>query len=151
MTFSRLCASCGACSLESWVIRLQKLQHNIEELTVRMDAACKDHHLNTEWMDFGQSGFGGVRAQNLDTQCARRVCPNAIKIMHYIVRKLNAVPATRNWLALRLSYGMNGILLPMAHLPSLTSYMRYGRPLASTAARVQRIGLRVVKLLSKIS
>ena len=54
-----------------------------------------------------------------------RVCPNAIRIMGYIVRKLNAVPSTAPWLAVRLSYGMNGILLPMKNLPSLTSYMRW--------------------------
>ncbi|CAL5222351.1 g4702 [Coccomyxa viridis] len=53
-----------------------------------------------------------------------RVCPYAIRIMGYIVRKLNAVPSTAPWLAVRLSYGMNGILLPMRNLPSLTSYMR---------------------------
>ncbi|BDA42972.1 hypothetical protein COCOBI_03-8650 [Coccomyxa sp. Obi] len=53
-----------------------------------------------------------------------RVCPNAVPIMHYIVRKLNAVPATRNWLSVRLSYGMNGILLPTLFLPSLTNYLR---------------------------
>ncbi len=56
-------------------------------------------------------------------RCAR-VCPNAVPIMHYIVRKLNAVPATRNWLSVRLSYGMNGILLPTLYLPSLTTYLR---------------------------
>ena len=54
-----------------------------------------------------------------------RVCPYAIRIMDYIVRKLNAVPSTAPWLAVRLSYGMNGILLPMRNLPSLTSYMRW--------------------------
>ena len=56
---------------------------------------------------------------------ACRVCPYAIRIMGYIVRKLNAVPSTAPWLAVRLSYGMNGILLPMRNLPPLTSYMRW--------------------------
>ncbi len=46
------------------------------------------------------------------------------------MRKLNAVPSTAPWLAVRLSYGMNGILLPMRNLPSLTSYMRWAnRPM----------------------
>lgn len=44
--------------------------------------------------------------------------------MWYMVRKLNAVPASRNWLSIRLSYGMNGILLPTLYLPSLTKYLR---------------------------
>jgi len=45
--------------------------------------------------------------------------------MGYIVRRLNAVPSTAPWLAVRLSYGMNGILLPMRNLPSLINYMRW--------------------------
>ena len=53
-----------------------------------------------------------------------RVCPYAIRIMGYIVRKLNAVPSTAEWLAVRLSYCMNGILIPVKNLPSLISYMR---------------------------
>ena len=44
--------------------------------------------------------------------------------MGYIVRKLNAVPSTAAWLAVRLSYGMNGILIPVKNLPSLIGYMR---------------------------
>ena len=50
--------------------------------------------------------------------------PYAIRIMGYIVRKLNAVPSTAEWLAVRLSYGMNGILIPVKNLPSLIGYMR---------------------------
>lgn len=61
--------------------------------------------------------------ETLCLQCAR-VCPNTVPILHYITRKLNAVPATRNWLAVRLSYGMNGIMLPTQYLPSLTRYLR---------------------------
>ncbi|EIE24399.1 hypothetical protein COCSUDRAFT_61824 [Coccomyxa subellipsoidea C-169] len=53
-----------------------------------------------------------------------RVCPYTVPTLQYIVRKLNAVPATRNWLSVRLSYGMNGILLPTLYLPSLTNYLR---------------------------
>ena len=52
------------------------------------------------------------------------MCPYAIRIMGYIVRKLNAVPSTAAWLAVRLSYGMNGILIPVKNLPPLISYMR---------------------------
>ncbi len=53
-----------------------------------------------------------------------RVCPYAIQVMGYIVRKLNAVPSTAQWLAVRLSYGMNGILMPTRYLPSLTEYLK---------------------------
>ena len=56
--------------------------------------------------------------------CGRRVCPNALRIMGYVVQKLNAVRETRQWLAVRLSYGMNGILLPTAHLADLAAYMK---------------------------
>ena len=52
------------------------------------------------------------------------MCPYAIRVMGYIVRKLNAVPSTAPWLAVRLSYGMNGILMPTRNLPSLTSYLK---------------------------
>ena len=44
--------------------------------------------------------------------------------MGYVVQKLNAVAETRQWLAVRLSYGMNGILLPTAHLADLAAYMK---------------------------
>lgn len=49
-----------------------------------------------------------------------------VQILLYIVAKLNAAPETRDWLSLRISYGMNGILLPNAHLPSLGQYLRQG-------------------------
>ena len=54
-----------------------------------------------------------------------RVCPNALRIIAYAVQKLNAVPMLQPWLALRVSYGMNGILLRAEHLASLNAYMRY--------------------------
>ncbi len=54
-----------------------------------------------------------------------RVCPYAIRVMGYIVRKLNAVPSTAAWLAVRLSYGMNGIIMPTRNLPSLTGYLKW--------------------------
>ncbi|KAK9919150.1 hypothetical protein WJX75_009727 [Coccomyxa subellipsoidea] len=53
-----------------------------------------------------------------------RLCPNGVRIIHYLVAKLNAAPETRQWLSVRLSYGMNGILLPNAHLSSLSQYLR---------------------------
>ena len=65
-----------------------------------------------------------AKPSSLSAVAACRVCPYAIRIMGYIVRKLNAVPSTASWLAVRLSYGMNGILIPVKNLPSLISYMR---------------------------
>ena len=44
--------------------------------------------------------------------------------MSYAVRKLNAQPKLAKWLALRVSYGMNGILLRDEHLPHLAGYLR---------------------------
>ena len=54
----------------------------------------------------------------------RRVCPNALHIVHYALRKLAAQPKLSTWLALRISYGMNGILLRDEHLPFLSGYLR---------------------------
>ena len=65
-----------------------------------------------------------AKHSSLNTAAPCRACPYAIRIMGYIVRKLNAVPSTAAWLAVRLSYGMNGILIPVKNLPSLISYMR---------------------------
>lgn len=53
-----------------------------------------------------------------------RVCPNALRIVGYAVRKLNSQPKLAKWLALRVSYGMNGILLRDEHLPQLATYLR---------------------------
>ena len=52
------------------------------------------------------------------------MCPNALRIIAYAVQKLNAVPMLQPWLALRVSYGMNGILMRSEHLASLNAYMR---------------------------
>ena len=52
------------------------------------------------------------------------MCPNALRIIRYAVQKLNTVPTLQCWLALRVSYGMNGILLRTEHLVSLGAYMR---------------------------
>ena len=52
------------------------------------------------------------------------MCPNALRIIQYAVQKLNTVPMMQRWLALRVSYGMNGILMRAEHLASLNAYMR---------------------------
>lgn len=55
------------------------------------------------------------------------MCPNALRIVGYAVRKLNSQPKLAKWLALRVSYGMNGILLRDEHLPQLATYLRYAQ------------------------
>ena len=56
-----------------------------------------------------------------------RLCPNAMRIMQYMVAKLNAARETEEWLSVRLSYGMNGILLPTVHLHSFAEHLRHAR------------------------
>lgn len=58
----------------------------------------------------------------------RRVCPYALRVVAYVINKLNAIPGAANWLALRISYGMNGIILKSADLSSLAAYIRWGSP-----------------------
>ena len=52
------------------------------------------------------------------------MCPYTLRALAYAVRKLNTVSAYGNWLALRFSYGMNGILVKTADLKTLTAYLR---------------------------
>ena len=47
-----------------------------------------------------------------------------MRILEYCVQKLNAVPKLRKWVALRFSYGMNGILVPTSLMPTLIQYTR---------------------------
>ena len=56
--------------------------------------------------------------------CCCRVCPYTLRALTYAVRKLNTVSGYGNWLALRFSYGMNGILVKNADLMTLTAYLR---------------------------
>ncbi|KAK9816773.1 hypothetical protein WJX72_004931 [[Myrmecia] bisecta] len=52
-----------------------------------------------------------------------RACPHLILTLQYLVRKLNSLPV-EDWLSLRVSYGMNGILLRNEMLPDLVQYLR---------------------------
>ena len=51
-----------------------------------------------------------------------RVCPYALRVLHYLIGKLNSA-ATR-WSALRVSYGMNGIILRSPDMAALAAYLR---------------------------
>ena len=46
--------------------------------------------------------------------------------LQYIVRKANLLPHLTNWLGIRFSYGMNGVLLRSADVPSFVSVLRKG-------------------------
>ena len=55
------------------------------------------------------------------------MCPHTMRLLQYILAKLNAMPSLPNarWLGLRISYGMNGIVLKSEDLKALAKYMRY--------------------------
>ncbi|KAK9825323.1 hypothetical protein WJX74_009420 [Apatococcus lobatus] len=53
-----------------------------------------------------------------------RVCPNTIRILHYVLRKAATVPGLRNWKGLRFSYGMAGIILRGSDMPLFTRFLR---------------------------
>ena len=48
-----------------------------------------------------------------------------MRLLPYMLAKLNAMPSAQKWLGLRISYGMNGILLRSEDLKSFATYMRY--------------------------
>ncbi len=51
-------------------------------------------------------------------------CLNAIRVVHYAVTKLNTVPSLRGWFALRVSYGMNGVVMRNSDLAMFSQYLR---------------------------
>lgn len=51
-------------------------------------------------------------------------CLNGIRILHYALTKVNTVPELRNWVALRVSYGMNGVLLRTMDVLNFSTYLR---------------------------
>jgi hypothetical protein len=53
-----------------------------------------------------------------------RSCNHFVRATHYIVDKANREHPT--WLAIRVSYGMNGILMRSADLHLLSKYLREG-------------------------
>ncbi|KAA6429434.1 MAG: hypothetical protein FRX49_00828, partial [Trebouxia sp. A1-2] len=53
-----------------------------------------------------------------------RMCPHTMRLLPYMLAKLNAMPSAQKWLGLRVSYGMNGILLRSEDLKSFATYMR---------------------------
>jgi hypothetical protein len=53
-----------------------------------------------------------------------RVCPFMLRALHYALAKAHALQPS--WLALRLSYGMNGVLLRVRSCYMYTYLMRVG-------------------------
>jgi len=50
------------------------------------------------------------------------VCPHFLRATHYVIEKANLVKP--NWLGIRVSYGMNGIIMRSSDLRLLASYLR---------------------------
>mmetsp|Transcript_35408 Transcript_35408/g.59675 ORF Transcript_35408/g.59675 Transcript_35408/m.59675 type:complete len:456 (-) Transcript_35408:522-1889(-) len=50
------------------------------------------------------------------------VCPHFLRATHYVIEKANHVKP--NWLGIRVSYGMNGIVMRSADLLLLSKYLR---------------------------
>lgn len=49
-----------------------------------------------------------------------------LRALQYVLRKANAAPGLERWLGLRVSYGMNGVLLRSADVPSFVAVLRKG-------------------------
>ncbi len=67
----------------------------------------------------------GRQADRLTDGQTDRMCPHTMRLLPYMLAKLNAMPSAQKWLGLRISYGMNGILLRSEDLKSFATYMRY--------------------------
>ena len=51
------------------------------------------------------------------------MCPFALRAVQYAVAKANALPHLASWLAVRVSYGMNGILVRDADLAAIAAFL----------------------------
>ncbi|KFM29335.1 Alpha-1,3-mannosyl-glycoprotein 4-beta-N-acetylglucosaminyltransferase C [Auxenochlorella protothecoides] len=51
------------------------------------------------------------------------VCPFALRALHTAAVKANAQRESKGWVALRVSYGMNGVLMHNADIPDLVDYL----------------------------
>ncbi len=65
-----------------------------------------------------------LHALHASAWCWFRMCPHTMRLLPYMLAKLNAMPSAQKWLGLRISYGMNGILLRSEDLKSFATYMR---------------------------
>eukprot|EP00887_Chlorella_sp_A99_P003012 scaffold9.g3012.t1 len=69
-------------------------------------------------------------------------CRYSLRAAAYAVTKASSQPHTANWAALRLSYGLNGVVVHAADLPALADFLwrvlLAGRPCAIEAALLSR-------------
>ncbi len=54
----------------------------------------------------------------------RRVCPYMLRAVQYVVLKANTLPGIQNWLGIRISYGMNGVVLPSEDIQLFVAALR---------------------------
>lgn len=73
-----------------------------------------------------QSHKVGLDLPLMSPEAGCRVCPYMLRALQYIVRKANTLPTLKNWVGIRISYGMNGVLLRSADVPSFVSVLRKG-------------------------
>ena len=55
---------------------------------------------------------------------SRRVCPHMLRAMQYVLLKANTLPELQQWLGIRLSYGMNGVVLRSDDIPLFVAALR---------------------------
>ena len=51
------------------------------------------------------------------------MCPFALRAVQYAVAKANALPHLASWLAVRVSYGMNGVVVHNADLGPIAAFL----------------------------
>ena len=49
-----------------------------------------------------------------------------LRTLQYVVLKANVMPGLKHWLGIRISYGMNGVLLHSEDIPSFVAVLRRG-------------------------
>lgn len=59
------------------------------------------------------------------------MCPLALRALQTAAVKADAQPESRDWAALRVSYGMNGVLMHSADIPDLVDYLWCGEGTAA--------------------
>ena len=73
--------------------------------------------------------YTGLDLSLLSTKPWCRVCPYMIPALQYILRKANTLPNLKTWRGIRISYGMNGVVLCSADVPTFVSVLRRGAAL----------------------
>ena len=53
-----------------------------------------------------------------------RVCAHMLRAVQYVVLKANTLPGIQGWLGIRISYGMNGVILRSDDIPAFVTELR---------------------------